>query len=653
MAAGRVDVSRRRGINGYDSNHFNPYKNGEHGVGYKNGYHNSSSSRNIISGRNRVSSCREIEREFREFRPRYGLEDGEIPSSEDGIQLPLEKKRKFSPVIWDVEDKVALMQKAVTTSGTIKIATNSVASEEAAPAELEPVSDEGCRTASPFDANGSGSLSPAMLSFFCQEKNETDDQNQTQGLEEEEFAEARHISMSRWASDSDSPTNANLSDDEGAPGETICRKESIGQDSSDDRLPSSKSIERGCSSGSSDPLEDSENTIINEDLMDVDRIKDGNDDAKQMDDSCCQVEGSGVADGRSFDMLEGCRSVYEYERLNEINEGTYGKVYKGLDKKTGQHVALKKVKLDVRKDKSLEEYGFPITSLREINILLSFQHPSIVNVKEVVVGGLDSVYMVMEYMEHDLKGFMQARKHPFSTSEVKCLMLQLLEGVKYLHDNWVLHRDLKTSNLLLNNEGDLKICDFGMSRQYGSPLKPYTSLVVTLWYRAPELLLGSKQYSTAIDMWSVGCIMAEMLSKEPLFKGNNEINQLSKIFGILGTPNEGIWPGFSKLPGAKANFIKQPYNFLRKKFPATSFTGAPYLSDLGLDLLTRLLTYDPEKRLTVDEALNHGWFCEVPLATCKELMPTLPPQHAKNRIVSLNRKRIDSCNLVGDNSFLY
>jgi cell division cycle 2-like protein len=114
---------------------------------------------------------------------------------------------------------------------------------------------------------------------------------------------------------------------------------------------------------------------------------------------------------------------------------------------------------------------------------MSFDHPSIVRVKEVVMGDLDSVFMVMEYMEHDLKGLMQAMKQPFSTSEVKCLMLQLLEGVKYLHDNWVLHRDLKTSNLLFNNQGELKVCDFGMSRQYGSPLKPYTSLVVTLWYR--------------------------------------------------------------------------------------------------------------------------------------------------------------------------
>jgi cell division cycle 2-like len=138
---------------------------------------------------------------------------------------------------------------------------------------------------------------------------------------------------------------------------------------------------------------------------------------------------------RRIDMLQGCRSVDEFERLNKINEGTYGVVYRARDKRTGEIVALKKVKMEKERE------GFPLTSLREINILLSFHHPSIVDVKEVVVGSsLDSIFMVMEYMEHDLKGVMEAMKQPYTQSEVKCLMLQLLEGVKYLHDNWVLHR---------------------------------------------------------------------------------------------------------------------------------------------------------------------------------------------------------------------
>uniref|UniRef100_A0A0D9VHX9 Protein kinase domain-containing protein n=1 Tax=Leersia perrieri TaxID=77586 RepID=A0A0D9VHX9_9ORYZ len=329
---------------------------------------------------------------------------------------------------------------------------------------------------------------------------------------------------------------------------------------------------------------------------------------------------------RCINMLQGCRSVDEFERLNTINEGTYGVVFRVRDKRTGEIVALKKVKMEKERE------GFPLTSLREINILLSSHHPSIVDVKEVVVGGSDKdIFMVMEYMEHDLKGVMETMKQPYSQSEVKCLMLQLLEGVKYLHDNWILHRDLKTSNLLLNNRGELKICDFGLSRQYGSPLKPYTQLVVTLWYRAPELLLGAKEYSTAIDMWSLGCIMAELLSKGPLFNGKSEIDQLDKIFKTLGTPDENIWPGYSKLPGASVKFRKQTHNRLRDKFRAVSFTGGPTLSEAGFDLLNRLLMYDPEKRISADDALNHEWFRELPLPRSKDFMPTFPALNEQDR----------------------
>ncbi|KAF8089523.1 hypothetical protein N665_0503s0022 [Sinapis alba] len=327
-----------------------------------------------------------------------------------------------------------------------------------------------------------------------------------------------------------------------------------------------------------------------------------------------------------MNMLLGSRSVNGFQKLNKINEGTYGIVYRARDEKTKEIVALKKIKM--KEDKYEEEYGFPLTSLREINILLSCNHPSIVNVKEVVVGGRNDsdVYMVMEHLEHDLKCLMERKKQPFSTSEVKCLMLQLLEGVHYLHTNWIIHRDLKPSNLLMNNSGELKICDFGMARQYGSPIKPYTQMVITQWYRPPELLLGAKQYSTAVDMWSIGCIMAELLSQKPLFPGKTELDQLQKIFAVLGTPNESIWPGFSSLPNAKAKFPTQSYNLLRKKFPAISFVGGQILSERGFDLLNGLLTLDPEKRLTVEEALNHSWFHEVPLPKSQDFMPTFPPR---------------------------
>jgi cell division cycle 2-like protein len=144
-------------------------------------------------------------------------------------------------------------------------------------------------------------------------------------------------------------------------------------------------------------------------------------------------------------------------------------------------------------------------------------------------------------------------------------------------------------------------------------------------------LLGTKEYSTAIDMWSVGCIMAELLAKEPLFNGKTEFEQLDKIFRTLGTPNEKIWPGYAKLPGVKVNFVKQPYNRLRDKFPAASFSGRPILSEAGFDLLNSLLTYDPDKRISADDALKHKWFSEVPLPKSKDFMPTFPALNELDR----------------------
>lgn len=231
-----------------------------------------------------------------------------------------------------------------------------------------------------------------------------------------------------------------------------------------------------------------------------------------------------------FPGLHGCRSVEEFKCLNRIAEGTYGIVFRAQDKRTEEIVALKRLKMEKEKD------GFPITSLREINTLLKGQHPNIVTVREIVVGSnMDKIFIVMDYVEHDFKTLMetmQQRKQSFLPGEVKCLTQQLLRAVAHLHDNWILHRDLKTSNLLLSHKGILKVGDFGLAREYGSPLKQYTSVVVTLWYRAPELLLNCKEYSTPIDMWSVGCIFAEFLAMSPLFPGQSETDQLNKIFKV-------------------------------------------------------------------------------------------------------------------------
>jgi len=317
-----------------------------------------------------------------------------------------------------------------------------------------------------------------------------------------------------------------------------------------------------------------------------------------------------------YPAIEGCRSVEEFSWLNRIEEGTYGVVYRAKDKRTDEIVALKRLKMEKEKE------GFPITSLREINTLLKAQHPNIVTVREIVVGNnMDKIYIVMDYLEHDLKSLMETMKEPFLVGEVKTLMIQLLKGVQHMHDNWILHRDIKASNLLLNHKGILKIGDFGLAREYGSPLKKYTSIVVTLWYRAPELLLGQKEYSCPIDVWSVGCVFAELLTMKPLFPGKSEIDQINKIFKELGTPNDKIWPGppaYSELPQVKKmNIAQHPYNNLRKRFGAN-------LTDVGFDLLNSLLTYDPSKRITAEDALKHGYFEEAPRPVHPSMFPTWP-----------------------------
>lgn len=155
-----------------------------------------------------------------------------------------------------------------------------------------------------------------------------------------------------------------------------------------------------------------------------------------------------------------------------------------------------------------------------------------------------SVYLVMDFIEHDLRTVLDDMPEPFLPSEAKSLLLQILSGIEYLHSHWILHRDLKTVNLLLNNRGEIKIADFGMARFYGDPPPDLTQLVVTLWYRSPELLLGAEKYGPEIDMWSVGCIFAELLTREPLFQGKDEVDQLSKVptFSVLKRefPTDGI-----------------------------------------------------------------------------------------------------------------
>lgn len=201
-----------------------------------------------------------------------------------------------------------------------------------------------------------------------------------------------------------------------------------------------------------------------------------------------------------------CRFVSEFEKLNRIGEGTYGIVYRARDTKNDKVVALKKVRMEHEKD------GLPVSGLREISVLLSCRHENIVHLREVVVGrSLESIFLAMEYCEQDLASLLDNMQAPFSESQVKCIVLQVLKGLRYLHHNFIVHRDLKVSNLLMTDKGCVKIADFGLARWFGLPLKPMTPKVVTLWYRAPELLLQAKTQTTSVDMWAAGCILGKKL----------------------------------------------------------------------------------------------------------------------------------------------
>lgn len=307
-----------------------------------------------------------------------------------------------------------------------------------------------------------------------------------------------------------------------------------------------------------------------------------------------------------------CRRVDEFEKLNRLGEGSYGTVYRAKDLKTSEVVALKKVILHNEKD------GFPKVSIREIRLLFKLKHPNVVEMTEVVVGQQPgSIFLVFEYCEHDIGALLDAMERPFMPAEVKGLLQQMLRGLAYLHGNFVIHRDLKLSNLLLTNRGMLKLADFGMAREFTSPPEPITTNVVTLWYRAPELLFGAKQYNIAVDMWSTGCMFGELLYHRPLMPGKHEEHQCHLICDLLGTPKPKIWPGLEHLPNYQkweANLPRNDMNNLGVKFPDAT--------DGCLDLINRMLCFDPDRRESAASSLQHSYFSEAPAPTEPQWMPS-------------------------------
>ena len=290
-------------------------------------------------------------------------------------------------------------------------------------------------------------------------------------------------------------------------------------------------------------------------------------------------------------------------------------MYKARDLTAGGRiVALKKIRLEA------EDEGVPSTAIREISLLKEMRDPNIVRLYNIVHAEGHKLYLVFEFLDLDLKKYMDSlpvsdggrgkalpegtgtRLHTLGLGDdiIKKFMSQLCAGIRYCHSHRILHRDLKPQNLLINKEGNLKLADFGLARAFGVPLRTYTHEVVTLWYRAPEILLGGHQYSTGVDMWSVGCIFAEMAMRKPLFPGDSEIDEIFKIFRLLGTPTEEVWPGVTTYPDFKASFPRWVQD--------TETPLCPNLDPMGQELLELMLVYDPASRISAKQACNHPYF---------------------------------------------
>ncbi|KAF9009031.1 Pkinase-domain-containing protein [Cyathus striatus] len=287
-----------------------------------------------------------------------------------------------------------------------------------------------------------------------------------------------------------------------------------------------------------------------------------------------------------------------YSIVSQVGEGTFGKVYKARNTISNLHVALKRIRMEAEKD------GFPVTAMREIKLLQSLRHTNIVQLYEMMVSN-GSVYMVFEYMDHDLTGVLSQTQLSFSDAHLKSLCHQMLAGLKYLHHKGVIHRDIKGSNILVNNRGELKLGDFGLARFYQKRRRSdYTNRVITLWYRPPELLLGATEYGPEVDMWSAGCIMLELFTKKPVFQGADEINQLEVVYKILGTPTPELWPTVVNLPWYE---LVKPSETIPNHFRELF---RKWMSPSALDLAERLLSYDPAQRISAADAMDAPYFTQ-------------------------------------------
>ncbi|XP_078172311.1 cyclin-dependent kinase C-2-like [Carex rostrata] len=336
----------------------------------------------------------------------------------------------------------------------------------------------------------------------------------------------------------------------------------------------------------------------------------------------------------------GPRSIDCFQKLEQIGQGTHGQVFKAKDIETGEIVAVKKIIM------INEIHGLPRSAIREIKILQKLDHQNVIRLKEIVTSPGEekdeqgspvdgdkykgSIYMVFDYMDHDLSGLLRTGIQ-FSIPQIKCYMRQLLTGLQYCHDNKVLHRDIKGSNLLIDNEGNLKLADFGLAKILSDELIIFitrnyeteilTNCVITLQYRPPELLLGSTKYGPEVDMWSVGCVFAELLLGKPIFPGEDEMDQLKKIFEICGTPDENNWPGVTQMLLYNNAMVQQR--------PMERCIGEVFqnFDHYALDLLDKILTLDPKKRISEKDALDAEYFSTDPLPCDPKSLPKYETSH--------------------------
>jgi serine/threonine protein kinase len=300
-----------------------------------------------------------------------------------------------------------------------------------------------------------------------------------------------------------------------------------------------------------------------------------------------------------------------FEKLEKIGQGTYSNVFRARELETGRIVALKKVRFDNFEPESVRFMA------REILILRRLDHPNVIKLEGIITSRLSSsIYLVFEYMEHDISGLLSCPGIKFTEAQVKCYMKQLLSGIEHCHANGVMHRDIKGANLLVNNEGILKVADFGLAN-FCNTRQPLTSRVVTLWYRPPELLLGSTDYEASVDLWSVGCVFAELLIGTPILQGRTEVEQLHKIFKLCGSPPEDYWKT-SKLPHATLFKPQHPYE-------SCLFETLKELPKTAVNLIQTLLSVEPSKRGTASASLASEYFETKPYACEPSSLPTYPP----------------------------